>query len=116
MVVGDHGQAFGYPHNSYMQGRTLYEEDVRVPLLVWFPRRYPSPVRSPTIGSQVDLAPTIADLAGVPPAPDWRGRSLFDAARSPRAYFYVAQDEYKLGVREGKSGRTSSTCVPAPRS
>jgi len=25
VVIGDHGQAFGYPHNTYIQGRTIYE-------------------------------------------------------------------------------------------
>jgi arylsulfatase A-like enzyme len=100
-VVGDHGQAFGYPHDSYLQGRTVYEEDVQVPLLIWWPRRYPAPERAPIIGGHVDLAPTIAELAGVPPAPDWQGRSLFDPTHAPRAYFYVAQDEFKLAVREG---------------
>ena len=51
------------------------------------------------IGSHVDLAPTIADLTGLPPSP-WQGRSLFDPARAPRAYFYVAEDRFSLGVRE----------------
>jgi phosphoglycerol transferase MdoB-like AlkP superfamily enzyme len=101
VVVGDHGQAFGYPHDSYLQGRTVYEEDVHVPLLIWWPRRYAAPQRAPTIGGHVDLAPTIAELAGVAPAPDWQGRSLFDPQRAPRAYFYVAQDEFKLAIREG---------------
>jgi phosphoglycerol transferase MdoB-like AlkP superfamily enzyme len=99
-VVGDHGQAFGYPHDSYLQGRTVYEEDVQVPLLIWYPRRYPSSAHSRAIGGLVDLAPTIAELAGAPAAADWQGRSLLDPARAPRAYFYVAQDEFKLGVRE----------------
>jgi len=100
VVVGDHGQAFGFPHASYLQGRTAYEEDVHVPLLLWFPRRYRTGMRTPAVGGHVDLAPTIADLAGLPLAPDWQGRSLFDPRRPPRAYFYVAQDEFKLGVRE----------------
>jgi arylsulfatase A-like enzyme len=100
VVTGDHGQAFGYPHESFMQGRTIYEEDVRVPLMIWFPRAYRVPMRSAVVGSHVDLAPTIVDLAGVPPAPEWQGRSLFDTRRSPRAYFYVAEDEFMLGVRE----------------
>ena len=102
VVTGDHGQAFGYPHESFMQGRTIYEEDVRVPLLLWFPRRYEVPTRSTTVGSHVDLAPTIADLAGLPLAPDWQGRSLFDTRRGPRAYFYVTEDEFMLGVREDR--------------
>jgi arylsulfatase A-like enzyme len=101
VVIGDHGQAFGYPHDTYIQGRTVYEEDVHVPLMFWFPRKYRAAARSNVVGSQVDLAPTIAELAGVPPAPDWQGRSLFDTTRSPRAYFYVAEDHFTLGVREG---------------
>ena len=100
VVVGDHGQAFGYPHNTYIQGRTVYEEDVHVPLMFWFPRLYRSATRSKTIGGHVDLAPTITALAGLPAAPDWQGRSLFDTDRPPRAYFYVAEDHFTLGVRE----------------
>jgi len=101
VVTGDHGQAFGYPHDTYIQGRTIYEEDVNVPLMLWFPGRFRPAPRPGAIGSHVDLAPTIAELTGLPPAPDWQGRSLFDAARAPRAYFYVAEDHFRLGVREG---------------
>ena len=100
-MTGDHGQAFGYPHDTYIQGRTIYEEDVNVPLMLWFPGRFRPAPRPVAIGSHVDLAPTIAELTGLPPAPDWQGRSLFDAARAPRAYFYVAEDHFRLGVREG---------------
>jgi arylsulfatase A-like enzyme len=100
VVVGDHGQAFGFPHDSWMQGKTVYEEDVHVPLMFWFPRLYRSAVRSQTIGSHVDLAPTIAELAGLPGAAEWQGRSLFASNRAPRAYFYVAEDHFTLGVRE----------------
>ena len=43
VIVGDHGQAFGFPHEgSYMQGRTIYEEDGHVPLLLWYPKGYES--------------------------------------------------------------------------
>jgi arylsulfatase A-like enzyme len=51
----------------------------------------------------VDLAPTIAALAGVVPAADWQGRNLFDSAHHPaRAYFYVAEDHFTLGLREDR--------------
>lgn len=100
VIVGDHGQAFGYPHDAYMQGRSVYEEDVHVPFMIWSPRLYRSPVHSDRIGSHVDLAPTIAELAGLQAAPDWQGRSLFDHVRAPRAYFYAAEDHFTLGVRE----------------
>lgn len=103
VVVGDHGQAFGYPHEgSYTQGRTIYEEDVHVPLIIWHPRRYETGVRSNAIGGLVDLAPTIAEFAGLPPAADWQGRSLIDGRHFPRAYFYVAEDHFRLGVRQDR--------------
>ena len=51
------------------------------------------------VGSHVDLAPTIAELIGVPAAPDWIGRSLFDDRHPHRAYFYVAEDHFGLAVR-----------------
>jgi arylsulfatase A-like enzyme len=102
VVVGDHGQAFGYPHRgSYMQGHTIYEEDVRVPLLLWSATRQRHLDVGGAIGGHVDLAPTIADAVGVAPAAAWQGRSLFARDRAQRAYFYVAEYEYRLGVREG---------------
>jgi phosphoglycerol transferase MdoB-like AlkP superfamily enzyme len=101
VVVGDHGQGFGYPHEGdYTQGRTIYEEDVHVPLLFWYPRLKAAGTRSTVIGGHVDLAPTIATLAGLADAGDWHGRSLIGPDRFPRAYFYVAEDRFKLGVRE----------------
>lgn len=102
VVVGDHGQAFGYPHHNFMQGSAVYEEDVHVPFMIWSPRLYRTGQRSPAIASHVDLAPTIAELAGLPAAADWQGHSLFDRGRPSRAYFYVAEDGFTLGVREGQ--------------
>ena len=100
VVVGDHGQAFGFPHTSFAQGQTAYEEDMHVPLLIHTPGRYPEGVRSKTIGGQIDLAPTIAALAGVPAAADWQGRNLFAEPRAPRVYFSVNEDRFILGIRE----------------
>jgi arylsulfatase A-like enzyme len=53
------------------------------------------------VGGHVDVNPTVAHLLGVPPSPTWQGRSLFERNRPPRAYFYAANDDYLLGVREG---------------
>jgi phosphoglycerol transferase MdoB-like AlkP superfamily enzyme len=101
VVTGDHGQAFGYPHDTYTQGRTVYEEDVHVPLMMWYPRKYKATARVPVVGGHVDLAPTITELIGLPAATDWQGRSLFDQSHPRRAYFYVAEDHFRLAVREG---------------
>lgn len=100
VVTGDHGEAFGFPHDVYMHGFALYEENVRVPLLLWNPRLFAGGARSGTIVSHVDLAPTVLDLLGVAAPPGWQGRSAFAADRPPRAYFYAGKGEFLLGVRE----------------
>jgi len=102
VITGDHGEAFGDPHPTWGHGARVYEENVRVPLMLWSPRLFPRGRRSAVIGSHVDVNPTLADLAGLRPAPSWEGRSLFEAGRRPRAYFYAANDDYLLGVREGE--------------
>ena len=100
VVTGDHGEAFREPHRQRGHGFSLYEEDVHVPLMLWNPRLFPSGRRVATIGSHMDLNPTIADLLGFAPSGDWQGRSLFDPARPPRAYFVASVGDYLFGVRE----------------
>jgi arylsulfatase A-like enzyme len=73
IVTGDHGEAFG-EHGAFFHGREVWDEIVRVPLVVYVPGARPRKVARPVSG--VDLAPTILDLAGAPEDPDARGRSL----------------------------------------
>jgi len=101
VVTADHGEAFGDPHATWGHGFRLYDEGVRVPLMIWSPVLFPQGRRADTVGSHVDLAPTVLDLLGVEAPGEWEGRSLFAESRPPRAYFYAANDHYLLGVREG---------------
>ena len=102
VVTGDHGEAFGEPHSAWGHGSRLYDEFVKVPFYIWAPRLVAKGRRFKTVGSHVDVNPTIADLVGLPADESWQGRSIFDRTRSPRAYFYAAQDDYRLGLREGE--------------
>jgi arylsulfatase A-like enzyme len=101
VVTADHGEAFGDPHATWGHGSRLYDEGVKIPLLVWSPVLFPQGRRADTVGSTVDVAPTVLDLLGVEAPAEWEGRSLFAEGRPPRAYFYAANDHYLLGVREG---------------
>jgi arylsulfatase A-like enzyme len=100
VITGDHGESFGFPHEAWGHGSKLYQEAVEVPLVIWNPRLIKKGKHLKTIGSHVDINPTITDLMGLPADDSWHGRSMFDPGRPPRAYFYAANDDYLLGVRE----------------
>jgi arylsulfatase A-like enzyme len=58
---GDHGGAHGLPY----KGPAMYEEVIRVPLVIAWPGRI-RPARSDALVSLIDLLPTLCDLTGVP--------------------------------------------------
>ena len=75
VVVGDHGQQF-MEHNFLMHGKTLYSEDLHIPLYIRIPGQK-AEVRN-TVGNQIDIMPTLLDYAGLEPAKNnlSDGRSL----------------------------------------
>jgi arylsulfatase A-like enzyme len=64
IVTSDHGEAFG-EHKMWRHGSELWEELVRVPLVVYIPGVAPGHVA--VRRSAIDLTPTILELMGVPP-------------------------------------------------
>jgi phosphoglycerol transferase MdoB-like AlkP superfamily enzyme len=103
VITGDHGEAFRQIHNTTGHGYSVYDEEVKVPLILWNPRLIPEGYRIPTVGSHVDLAPTLLDLLGEPAPAEWQGSSLFSPNHPPRAYFFAAaRGQYLLGVREAQ--------------
>ncbi len=79
IVVSDHGEEFG-DHGGLLHGRTLYDEVLRVPLLVVGPGIAPGHVVQGPV-SLVGLWPTLADLVGLRPPPRPDGASFASLAR-----------------------------------
>ena len=73
VITGDHGEGFG-EHGIDLHGYHLYAAQTRVPLIVRVPGL--APVRATTPASHVDLLPTLANLAGLPPSAEMMGQSL----------------------------------------
>jgi len=67
VVTSDHGEDLGdrYPHYAAEHGHSLYDELVRVPLIIREPQRGQSPRRVTQTVRSVDVMPTILDLLGV---------------------------------------------------
>jgi arylsulfatase A-like enzyme len=75
VVVGDHGEAF-HEHGLWQHTLTLYEEMIRIPLIVKWPQTSPTGETAVPV-SQVDIFSTILEAAGVPPPPN-QGTSLLE--------------------------------------
>lgn len=60
----DHGD-MGGAHHLPFKGPFMYDELLRVPLVISWPRRFRRPVESSSLVSSLDLAPTLATLAGL---------------------------------------------------
>ncbi len=73
LFFSDHGEEF-WDHQGFEHGHTLYDELLRVPLVVRAPGVQPGTVDAPV--SLLDVAPTVLDLAGVAVPPEMEGRSL----------------------------------------
>jgi arylsulfatase A-like enzyme len=83
VVTSDHGEEF-LEHDGFEHGRTLYDEQLRVPLVLRLPA---GRFRGRTIGArarQIDVMPTILDLLDLPIPGEVRGRSLLGVL-DPRA-------------------------------
>ena len=75
VFTSDHGYFYG-EHGLNEERRLAYEETIRIPLLIRYPRRIAANVTRSQMVLSIDLAPTLLELAGVQPGADLQGRSL----------------------------------------
>ncbi len=72
-ITADHGEEFR-DHGGVYHGSTLYDEQVRVPLIVQASVMPTMRVAAPV--EVIDVAPTLLGLVGIEAAPSMRGRDL----------------------------------------
>ena len=75
VFLGDNGYFFG-EHGLGPERRFAYEEGIRSPFLVRYPRRVRAGSRAKDLVIGQDIAPTLLELAGGKPGPQVQGRSL----------------------------------------
>jgi arylsulfatase A-like enzyme len=80
IVTADHGESFSHGYGGHA-GPGLFESLIRIPLLIRLPLQTQG-ARISTLAEQVDIAPTVAELAGLSPAESWEGHSLLGLLRS----------------------------------
>lgn len=107
LFTSDHGYNLG--EHSCWQKLSLFEESVRVPLLISAPGFLESAGKSaPGLVELIDLYPTIADLVGLEKKapPSLQGRSLRPLLEDPGRGDWSKDVAYTVTYRNGESIRT----------
>jgi glucan phosphoethanolaminetransferase (alkaline phosphatase superfamily) len=100
VIYGDHGEAFDQHQGNYGHTFFLYDENIHVPFLIAAPGLMHQPERVRKVVGLVDTAPTILALTGIPPPPNYQGRTMLDS--TPRmALFFADYSLGLLGLRDG---------------
>ena len=128
ILTADHGEEFD-EHGGRYHGTTLYDEQIRVPLIIAVPGVPAHVVQGPV--ELVDLAPTVlgaaghpgpgaharhrpGPLAGQPPAPPTTGCGFAFAEVDEQRMVASARDKLICRRGQGASAPTT-TCVADPR-
>jgi arylsulfatase A-like enzyme len=95
ILASDHGHDLYSKHNSYGHGLTIYEDEIRTPLIFYLPGESHSEIKERV--SHIDVLPTVMDLMGIEPPEGFRG-SPFSYNR--RIFLYAQNHKYLGGMIE----------------
>lgn len=82
IYMSDNGFSLG--EHGLIDKRHAYEESIRIPMIVWGPGMVPAGARTEDLVRNIDIAPTILELAGVQPTRPVDGRSVAPVLRGQR--------------------------------
>ncbi|MEK6288021.1 MAG: sulfatase [Acidobacteriota bacterium] len=83
VFASDNGYFYG-EHGLSVERRLAYEESIRMPLLVRYPRMIKAGMVRNEFALNIDLAPTLLSIAGVPVPGNMQGRSLVPLLKSEK--------------------------------
>ena len=123
VFVSDHGESLG-EHGEQTHGYFIYQSTIWVPLIIHWPDgREKATPRVDTPASLMDVAPTVVQIAGIPPPREFQGRSLLellhpgasDAARAVYSESLYAHEHFECApLRSVRLGRYQYIQAPKP--
>jgi arylsulfatase A-like enzyme len=102
VLTGDHGQLLG-EHGLFGHGHYTYGEVLHIPMVFFGSRPLPALAQA-DFANQIDIAPTLADMAGLEIPSSWQGQTLLRPRTNPWSYHYSFTEPLDWGsvVFDGK--------------
>jgi len=82
VYMGDNGFLFG--EHGLIDKRNAYEESIRVPLILHYPKRFKPGTRIDQVVTNIDIAPTLLEAAGLGTPKQMDGQSFYGLLRGKR--------------------------------
>ena len=94
VLNSDHGETL-YDHECWFDHHGIYDNTLRVPLIIRYPGRVPARLRVPGYCQHKDLMPTLMELMELEPGLKFEGESLMQLARGEKpeldTEFYITE-------------------------
>ncbi len=94
VIYGDHGEGFG-EHGLYQHDDTIYQEGIKIPLIIHDPGRFQNGKRVTTLTNEMDILPTLMNLLGYKVVGGkYPGRSMLAPPDKNRTLYFSCWDDY----------------------
>lgn len=104
IVTADHGEEF-YDHGGWSHGKSLFNEVLRVPLIIRYPPVGPPDQMVTAVARHVDVMPTLLELCQISAPRTLEGRSLVPVLRRDPKALVEAVPVYSEVSHAGSSAR-----------
>ena len=94
VINADHGETL-YDHDCWFDHHGIYDNTLRVPLIIRYPAKVPAGLRVPGYNQHKDLLPTLMELMRIKPGVKFDGQSVMQLARGKKQHldteFYITE-------------------------
>ena len=114
IVTADHGEEF-MDHGGVLHGHTLYDEQIRVPLIVHHPASIPGGRRIQQIVSHIDYLPTLCELVGSPVPEQAMGKSFWPLLKPDHRGAAQQDKTDRYAISESSVGKVDLKSITSGR-
>lgn len=112
VVTSDHGEAFNEHGLYFDHGIALWDQLIKVPLIIFGPGLFPPNHRIEGQVQLIDIGPTLCSIAGIPAPSGFEGKSLYPlSGRDPTTRFAFSEHVEIKNLEDGSQSYVVSLSV-----